>query len=115
MNQIEFISAINNSVLKSSVESVKSILIKPAGRNPNKDLLSLSAWYNALDEVNKSLVDNVISMTSDMTTFGFLCVLDGVRPIEDGFEKGVLKLIYQKENTEVILAGDNAEFLHDKL
>ena len=38
-----------------------------------------------------------------MAVFGFLCVLDGVRAIEDTEVKGQLKLYYEKENKSVLL------------
>ncbi|MFL5252281.1 MAG: hypothetical protein ACJ8AI_05215 [Rhodopila sp.] len=47
-------------------------------------------------------------------TFGFLCVLDGVRAIEDGPEKGTLKLIYSGA-ADTVLAGSGGSTLHELL
>jgi hypothetical protein len=54
-----------------------------------------------------------ITMASDTTMFSFLCVLDGVRAIEDTEEKGQLKLIFSKDGVEELLNNPDEEYLHD--
>jgi hypothetical protein len=115
MNQEEFVEAIKITVLENSIEAVKSNLVNPPGKEPSKELVILSEWYNKLGDQNRSFVDKVISMTSDMATFGFLCVLDGVRAIEDSPDKGRLILTFTKDNKEVLLNDEDGEFLHDLL
>ncbi len=44
--------------------------------------------------------------------FGFLCVLDGVRSIEEGQDNGRLELVYHKGKS-VVLNPSEGEMLHD--
>ena len=46
--------------------------------------------------------------------FGFLCVLDGVRIIEDSEEKGKLLLYYEKNGNRQLLNDPKEEYLHDQ-
>ena len=115
MDQNEFVEAIKITVLKSAVQSVESVLIKPPGRQPNVKTLKLSAWYNDLNEGDKQKVQEVIQETAEMAEFGFFCVLDGVRTIEDSPEKGRLKLYFEKNGRQVLLNDPDDDYLHDLL
>ena len=112
MDNIEFIEVIKLVVEKSSINSVVENLKKPPGRSPSVHLLELSQWYNNLSESDRSFVYKVISESVSTSIFGFLCVLDGVRAIENG-KKGELKLYYEKDDLKILLNDFNSEFLHD--
>jgi len=113
MNQKEFINAIRIAVADSAKKSIESILANPPGRKPNRGDVELSDWFKALDEENKDFISRVIKRTADMAVFGFLCVLDGVRAIEYGPDKGNLNLYYEKNGNTILLNDADEEYLHD--
>ncbi len=56
----------------------------------------------------------VVSQSVEMAVFGFFCVLDGVRAIEDDFEKGDLILSFEKHGKSTWLNNPNdGHYLHD--
>jgi len=114
MNSEEFVSAIKATVLQSSIDSTKELLEHPPGRSPSSELKEMSEWYNNLNTVEKQVVNNIIAESARGAVFGFLCVLDGVRAIEDK-DKGTLKLYYERRS-ESILLNDQSQFgLHELL
>lgn len=110
MNAEQFVDVIKKVVTESSVKGIESILKSPPGRRPRKDLLEMSKYYNERTDEEKEIINKIIKLSVDNGVFGFFCVLDGVRAIEDGENKGTLSLIYKKD-TEVVLNKD--EDLHD--
>jgi len=74
----------------------------------------LSTWYNGLSANDKAMLARMLERVATNATFGFLCVLDGVRAIEDGPEKGTLKLIYSGA-ADTVLAGSGGPTLHELL
>jgi hypothetical protein len=113
MNQIEFISGVKVSVAEATVHSVTETLNAPAGRKPAEHFIQLSKWYNSLNEHDKEMVIKVIKQATDMTIFGFLCILDGVRTIENSQDNGTLKLYYQKGEEKIMLNDPDEDFLND--
>jgi hypothetical protein len=55
----------------------------------------------------------IIELSVDSSIFGFLCILDGVRALEYGAEKGCFELYYKKGDQRALLNDENKEFLHD--
>jgi len=113
MNQEEFINGIKIAVGESAYKSMLSILLDPPGRSPSVDSLQLSEWYNSLQNNDREMIGKVIQGTIDMTVFGCLCVLDGVKTIEPQGDKGKFELYFIKGATKVLLNDINDDFLHD--
>lgn len=114
MNAEKFVSIINEVVVQSTIDGTKKVLSNPRGRSPAKELVKMSIWYNNLSDEDKEVVGNIIARSVRGAIFGFLCVLDGVRAIEDR-DKGVLKLYYER-NGESVLLNDQSSFgLHEML
>jgi hypothetical protein len=67
---------------------------------------------NSLPDDQKRILSSIILDVADRAVFGFLCVLDGVRSIEDDGEKGHLELRYVK-NDSTLLNPAEGEMLHD--
>lgn len=112
MNQTEFIDAIKIAVKDNAIEGIKSSLRNPPGRHPSEEKVELSKWYNNLSEQDKRFINQIITNSVESALFGFLCVLDGVRSIES-YEKGELKLFYEKDGNKMLLNDFNLEYLHD--
>ncbi|MEQ9885896.1 hypothetical protein [Pectobacterium zantedeschiae] len=111
MDAQKFINVLNTEVRDAAVEDTISILESPPGRKPAKELIELSVFYNQQTEENKFLINKIIKYVADDAVFGMLCVLDGVRAIEDD-NKGDLVLNYQNTNG-VSVALNASKDLHD--
>ncbi|HTE01191.1 MAG TPA: hypothetical protein VK668_18020 [Mucilaginibacter sp.] len=115
MDQNQFVEAIKIAVLESSKKATESNLLKPPGRQPAENLMGLSQWFNNLKTEDKEMVLKVLEQGVEATVFGFFCVLDGVRSIENQGEKGRLKLFYEKNHESVLLNNPDDEYLHNLL
>jgi hypothetical protein len=113
MSAEEFIDAIKLVLLKGTIRDVVKTMTKPPGRNPNQKIVELSNWYNNLPQADQDYAKQMIEDSIDQSIFGFLCILDGVRAVDDSFEKGTFELYYVKENEKTLLNDPNKEFLHD--
>jgi len=114
MDAQAFVTAIKEVVINESVRSVQENLYHPPGRKPSEVLRTQSEWYNKLNNNDKQILIQIITESIDTAVFGFLCVLDGVRAIENG-EKGKFKLYYEKAGEQTFLNDDHSEMLHDLL
>jgi hypothetical protein len=85
----------------------------PPGRRPRAELVALSQWYNDLDADPQRRVHDVVAMAVHSAVFGFLCVLDGVRSIESGGQKGRLELVHITGATRLPLNDASGDELHD--
>lgn len=110
MNTEKFIEGIKAVVTESSVKGVTSLLISPPGRKPKSELLKMSEFYNKCTEQEREVIENIIKLSVDNGVFGFLCVLDGVRAIEDNDSKGRFILTYQSDDEYVL---NQEEDLHE--
>lgn len=115
MNKEGFVNSIREAVIDTSINSVESNLVKPPGRAPREKSLELSEWFNGLDDRDQKMVMQVVKESVETSVFGFLCVLDGVRAIEDCINKGRLNLYFEKEGTKTFLNNPEEEYLHDLL
>jgi hypothetical protein len=113
MSPEEFIKQIREVVFRSSVDGTHSLLQKPPGRRPARELAELSQWFNGLSDDAKGKALAVAEMAARQATFGMLAVIDGVRQIEETEEKGRLELRFKKGNTDLLLNGTDTEPLHD--
>jgi len=116
MNKEEFVEAIKLVVVEGAIKGVESILLNPPGRQPDPKLLESSAWFKELNQHDKEMVMKIVARSVDMGVFSFLCVLDGVRVIEDWEERGQLILNYEKNGNSTWLNNPNdGDYLHDLL
>ncbi len=113
MTSEEFVEAIKLYVRDAAIRDVTSICSKPPGRTPENRLVEASGWFNSLGETEKSTLEWIVKEAVDYAVFGLLCVLDGVRVIEEPGDRGELRLLYVKGSEQVLLNDPNKEFLHD--
>jgi hypothetical protein len=107
-------NSIKEVIVNGSIKSVQSLLIKPPGQKPENRLIQISEWYNKLNDSEKSIVIQIIKESVEMGLFAFLCVLDGVKAIENT-DKGVFKLYYENGNEKVLLNNPENDYLHNFL
>jgi hypothetical protein len=116
MNSQKFVEAIQEAVISSTITVMRQILEKPPGRSPDKNLVALSEWYKSLGDQDKNKLLAIISKSVNSTVFGFFCVLDGERVIENGRNKGDLKLYFEKGGESTLLNDpNNGGILHELL
>ena len=113
MTQDEFTKAIKTQTSDAATFGVRSCLERPPGRRPSERDRELSRWYKDLVASDQTLVMAVAQEAAELAIFSFLCVLDGVSAIENGPEKGKLKLTYEKDGSVVTLNNAEKDFLHD--
>lgn len=113
MNQEEFIAAVKIAVHDSSIRGMMELLTAPPGRRPRAKLKRNSEWFKSLPETERQRVEEIITDTVHFTLFNFLCVLDGVKVIEDTSEKGILQLNFIKNGEKTHLNSEADEMLHD--
>lgn len=113
MNSAEFVEAVKRYVRDVAVQDVITGYLEPPGRSPSRNLVELSNWYNSLDENERGMVNRIIKESVDAGLFGFFCVLDGVRAVEEPEDRGDLRLTYINNEREILLNNSNEEYLHD--
>lgn len=111
MNSEQFVDVIRKVVSESTAEGVISVLNSPPGRRPRAELMAMSAFWHTASGEQKEMINQIVNLAVDNAVFGFLCVLDGVRAIEDSEDKGTLSLVWRKDDETVVLNQD--ENLHD--
>lgn len=84
MTPSSFVTALEVHCRDQAVADCMETLVKPPGRRPAAELLALSRWFIGLPEEDKENVRRAVRLAASDTLFGVLCVLDGVRVIEDG-------------------------------
>src|SRR5215470_13541407 len=112
MNTEEFVEAIRRHVRQGCIESVIAVLENVPGRRPPQNRQQRSTWFRSLDPEDRRHVEEVVAAAVDATIFHLFCVLDGVRAIEDGPDKGTFELRYHGKADETLSPSDG-DFLHD--
>jgi hypothetical protein len=113
LDQETFVNEIRARVRDSAVDSTIRVLTQPPGRSPKKDLLELSGWFKQLAPDDRENVERLIKRVANITVFGFLCVLHGVRVIKEGSEVGDFELKFRCGGIETALNGEPLNMLHD--
>jgi hypothetical protein len=113
MNATEFVDAIRTEVRDSTINGVIDLIKRPPGRNPSANLVAISQWFNALSNDDKRYIREVVIMACHHTILGLLAVLDGVRVIENGADRGMLELWYVKGKESTLLNASSGIMLHD--
>ena len=112
MNSEQFISIIKKVVRECAIEDTIENLEDPPGRAVPEAEQLRSDWFNGLSEDVRSQVESIVADAVDEALFGLLAVIDGVRAIEDGEDKGSLVLIHKSQNEEWLNDPDKIG-LHD--
>ncbi|WP_423738031.1 hypothetical protein [Chitinophaga caseinilytica] len=113
MNAEQFVAIVKMVVGRPAAIESTSELDYISKHNP--DMEKAAVFYNGLGENEKAFVKDIVQEAVHSTLFGFFCVLDGVRAIEGGSEKGRLELWYKNDHNgkSVLLNDGDNEFLHD--
>jgi hypothetical protein len=116
MTSTEFVESLKLAVEESSIQTVfENYLDAPTLPEYVASESEVSEWFKGLPELEKKMTKFLIQEAVKSSIFSMLCVLDGVRAIENSTDKGKLLLIHRNSNGEEVLLNDinNDEFLHD--
>lgn len=108
----DFVKAVRRAVRDAAIEDTIKVLECPPGRRPRAELLAQSDWYRSLSQQQRDLMAGVVQHAVDSAVFGFFCVLDGVRVIEDDELKGDFELRYTKGSVKAV-SGPDLPMLHE--
>lgn len=114
MNVTEFVNAIRMAVENTAVNGQLKSYRAPPGRKPSEDLVELSNWYKSLTKADQEMLGKAMRDAVGASIFGFLCVLDGVRVIENSLERGELELWYVKDGNRTLINDPSENLLHDE-
>jgi hypothetical protein len=109
----EFVQVLKIQTSDAAVGGVVEQMERPSGRSPGQTSLDLAQWYSGLSEKDRFMLRLTLRKSAESAVFGVCCILDGVRPIEDGHEKGRLELYYVKGDERTRLNDPHGDELHD--
>jgi hypothetical protein len=112
MKPDDFVRALRSACADSAVTGCLDTFEKPLGRAPRAELVRISQWFHTLSLEERELLKSALQQVADATLFGVLCVVDGVRPIEDSPEKSEFTLTASRGGSSAQLS-PNETFLHD--
>jgi len=92
MDSEEFVRGVKGVCSDALAESEITSFGKPPGRRPSTRLLRLSKWFQELSPGDQAMLAEAMQLSAEDAIFGLFCVLDGVRVIENGPEKGDFEL-----------------------
>src|SRR5262245_36222336 len=113
MTPEDFIRGLKVAGHDSGFQGIQETLERPPGQKPPSSDVELSEWYHSLPDSDTAKVMRVVRRTVHASIVGFLCVLDGVRAIEDKQPKGAPQLYYVCEGARTLLNDQREECLHD--
>ena len=113
MDRRQFVRAIQEVVRDAAVTDTIRGMEHPPGRKPAQDLIERAEWYRTLDAEQKRRLISTIKSAVVSAIFGFFCVLDGVRAIENGEVDSTLELRYVRGDLLQPLNSPEGDMLHD--
>lgn len=114
MDVSQFVEAIKSSVERPALDDCLKQYATPSGRRPSEDIVQLSEWFNSLSDTDRSMLQKALRDVVHSSIFGLLCVLDGVRAIEDPQDRGDLELWHVKNGVRTLINDPNKNTLHDE-
>ncbi len=100
MNSQSFVEAISR-VMKAGLSGLISNITSPPGKRPEIPLIRVSDFYNRLNEHDKQVFEEALSLASRHSINTILSILDGDLAIEPIGKKGELKLYHFDGTREV--------------
>lgn len=113
MTAEEFIDAIRVAVQQGAIEGTISLLEAPPGRRPAPLLADAGAWFRGLSAAERARAEQILAIAVHQAVFGMLCVIDGVRAVEHGPNRGRFVLAYRQGGHDTELNVTGGPMLHD--
>lgn len=116
MKAQEFVNAIRSFVMEAAVSDTISVVQRPPGRRPSRDLVELSTWFGNLSEEDREMTKRMLALVARQAVFGLFAVLDGARkvaPSEAASDHFELRHVHGAETD--VLSGPHGDSLHELL
>jgi hypothetical protein len=113
MTKEEFVEIVKLQTSDSAVSGTIKTLTRPPGRKPSPRLVLLSTWYNQLSAKDQAMLAEALKESAEAAMFGLFCILDGVRSIENGPDKGELEMYLVRAGEKTLLNDPRQEELHN--
>ncbi|WP_167803280.1 hypothetical protein [Pseudoroseicyclus tamaricis] len=95
-------------------DSILGLAERPVGRGVSAERKARASWLAGLDEGSRQWIHQLVDEGVHAGVFGVLCVLDHVRFLEDGEDKGTFTLTHTSPSGEQTqINPDQGEMLHD--
>lgn len=116
MTPEDFVLAIKKTAFDGAVTgTIQKLRAGPPGRGLHSRGDALSLWYNELGANDQRMVLETIRNAAHAAVFGVLCVLDGVRVIDDPPHLDLRLIATGPQGTTTTLAsGSEPVELHDE-
>lgn len=116
MTPEEFVAAVKNAAFDSAVTGTMKMLREgPPGRGPHPRGSALSLWFSQLSAGDQQMVVECVRDAAHAAVFGLLCVLDGVRAIDDPPHDDLRLTATSQNGITTTLASSSDPFeLHDE-
>jgi hypothetical protein len=111
MTKEEFIAILKSNIVNDAFKNAEVTWLNPPGRNPDKYLLDISAWYCNLSDFDKEKIKIIAFDVLKMSVFSLLTILDDVTKVTD--EEGKFELYFTSQNGKILLNNPDEEYLHD--
>ena len=110
-----FAAALRRAVFDAAVHDVLTTLDQGApGRGPHPRADAMTGWYGELSEDDRTMVTEVVREAAHAAVFGTLCVLDGVRTVDDPPHATLVLTAVSDDGAVSTLSSQDAECeLHD--
>jgi len=117
MNPGKFVQALKSVLVDDLFTSTLNYFTnEPNAKWKPHQVKEIACWYDSLSELDKLKINYIIKECFNSSLFGFLCILDGVRQIENPEDRGSLELWYKKKDKKILLNDFKSnELLHDLL
>jgi len=112
----EFVAAVKRAAFDSAVTAtMKTLNEGPPGRGPHPRGSALSLWFRRLPVPDQQMVTECVRDAAHSAVFGLLCVVDGVRAIDDPPHVELRLTATKTDGTTSTLASGFGTFeLHDE-
>lgn len=85
----EFVQAVYRSAFEGGVRSALENISHPPGRAPLEHFFELNSFHRSLSGEDKLLLAKAMALAADYAVFGLFAIMDGARPITDGFSREI--------------------------
>lgn len=114
MDKTAFARAVTQAAYRKVGDGILDHWAHPVGRGQRQMKQARADWIATLDDPSRAMLRDLVDEAVHAGVFGVLCVLDGVRAIEDGPERGGLTLTHHDADGRVTqLNAEAGEMLHD--
>lgn len=105
MNSEQFTEAVRRYVADAAINDTAQLLLAPPGRQPAASLVKSSRWYNSLTPQDQEQVMLIAADAVHGAMFGFMCVLDGARVIDEEHSEFHLFSVNPVDNITTRISG----------